>query len=174
MQRRLALRWVLVIIGLVLGAAVFANGSVLIGALIAFMALLRGFMLLSFHRTRARRSGATGSATPRPALRALVPDAFRAAATGLGVTLTTVRRDFAGGKSIAQMAADARVPVDDVVRIMVSGLSDAIDREVVAGTMSSREGAVARSRLPQWTNRLVTMHRADLERLERRTAFAAH
>ncbi len=157
----------MVAVGLTLGAVLIANGSVVVGGLIATMAILRAFMLGS---GRSRRRGMVSPAsasdgTSRLSLRPLVPDGFRAAAGAIGVNLTTLRREFAGGKSIAEMATDAHVPVDDVVRSMVGGVSVAIDRAVLDGTMSSRDASVARSRLPQWSNRLVTLHRDDVPRI---------
>jgi len=171
MERRLqqhrALRWVMVALGLVLGAVLIANGSVVIGALIATMAILRAFMLRSVPRRRFDAADQRGGpdATNGPPLRALAPDGFRAAATAIGVNLTTLRREFAGGKSIAEVATDAQVPIDDVVRSMVGGVSVSIDQAVLDGTMSARDASVARSRLPQWSNRLVTIHRDDVRRI---------
>ena len=166
MRRRQTVRWVMVVVGLALGAVLIMNGSLIVGALIATMAVLRVALLLSPRRGRTGAPGSEGGSARQP-LRELVPEGFRAAATAIGVDLTILRREFAGGKSIAEVATESRVPVDDVVRSMVGDVSLAIDHAVTAGTMSSRDATVARSRLPQWANRLVTMHREDLQRLER-------
>jgi hypothetical protein len=168
LQQRRGLRWAMVALGLVLGAMLIANGSVVIGALIATMAILRSFMLRPVQRRHVEvaSQGGEPSGTSRQLFRPLIPDGFRAAASAIGVNLTTLRGEFAGGKSIAEVATDAQVPVDDVVRSMVGSVSVAIDQAVLDGTMSSRDASVARSRLPQWSNRLVTIHRDDLPRIQ--------
>jgi hypothetical protein len=71
------------------------------------------------------------------------------------------RDAFDGGRSLAELATSAGVPVDRLVAAVVSDASAKIDQDVAGGTLTQDLAAAAKARLPMWANRLVSAHKGD-------------
>lgn len=168
------LRWAIVTIGLLVATVLLLRGNVILGGLIGAAALLRVVFLIGTSRRRSgargrgREGGAGMPGVPvRQLLRSLAPLAFEAAAPVLGVTANELRQGFRRNHSLAEVANSKGVAVDTVVQAVARDASAAIDRQVLAGTLSTDVAERARARLPMWSSRLVYGTRADLQRAGR-------
>ena len=89
------------------------------------------------------------------------------AARVIGLETNQMRRAFDEGRSIAELASDAGVPVEVIVSAIVTDATNAIDRRVGDGQMSQQQALQVKSRLPVWASRLVNFHKGDMRRLRR-------
>jgi hypothetical protein len=151
-------------IGLILGVLLILRGQLVLGLLIGGLALVR----IAFFGLFARRRRALGyrGAAGRGAqlLRSLVPGDFEAAAAALGVEPIDLRREFARGRSIAEQAEAAGVPVDSVIDAVTRYASARIDQLAADGAVSNETASEAKERLPAWAARFVGRQRRDLRR----------
>ncbi len=156
------LRWLITVVVLTLGGVLVARGHLLVGPLICGLAALRIVSMLLFARRR-RTFGKRWSSDPvRPLLRGLIRREFAVAAGTIGLDPAELRRDFAGGRSIAEVSATAGIVLDTVVRAIVADATARLDRDLADGTASPDAVAQAKARLPQWAARLAHYTRDDL------------
>ena len=163
-----ALRWLIIAVILALGIVLVTRGHLLVGSLLCGLAALRIAYLLSFaHRRRTLREGRHPDGG-RLLLRGLRRRAVTVAAATIGTEPAQLRREFAGGRSIAEIAAAAGVAPDRVVQAIAADAGAALDRSVAEGTATPDAVTQARTRLPLWSTRLVYATRDDLEALSAR------
>jgi len=171
----LALRFMILGFGFVAGMLLLTRGDVVLGAVIVGWVVLRLILLLTVRHRHGAMFGASGArgalgvglgvgpgVGPLRELRPLAPDAFRTAASKLGVEPSELRRSFTEGRSIAEVAADADVPVDRVVDAIVSDTRARLERAVSEGRMTTDDADRAKGNVPRWASRLVTTHRNEL------------
>ena len=84
------------------------------------------------------------------------------AATTIGIGPDELRRDFAGGRSIAEIAVTAGVAPERVVSAVVVDATAMLDRALTDGTAPPDAASEAKARLPIWATRLVHATRDDL------------
>ena len=111
------------------------------------------------------RSGQAGVGAVRGLLRELARPGFAVAARAIGIDASEMRREFNGGRSIAELAAGAEVPLEIVVNAMVADATQTIDRKVAAGEITEQQGQVVKARIPIWAGRLAHFHKGDLRRV---------
>ncbi len=161
------LRWVIVTLGLALGAYLIARGDLIVGVLVGGSAVLRTVYLLSVSRAWNRRANQpAGPRDPnqvRRLLRGLAHNAFEIAGGVVGVNPVELRRGFQQGRSIAEAAAARGVPVDAVIRAVVDDASASLDRAVAEGSASPQTVAQARARLQTWAARLIYGTRGEFQ-----------
>jgi hypothetical protein len=97
----------------------------------------------------------------RGLLQGLRGPAFQTAAGAIGLDPADVHRAFDQGRSLAELAAGAGVPVDTVVNAVVSDASARIDQDVATGSIDTATALQAKERLPRWANRLVNFHKGE-------------
>jgi gas vesicle protein len=76
---------------------------------------------------------------------------LEAAATALGVTADELRTELQAGKTIAQVAADQGVDVQDVIDALVAEVKEHLDEEVASGEHTQEE---ADAKLAEATTRI--------------------
>ena len=157
----LLLRWLIALVALVLGTVLVMRGHLLIGGLICALAALRVVSLLLFARPRRTFGGQWSPNPVRLLLRGLAHREFTVAANTIGVDSGELRRDFAGGRSIADAAAAAGIALDAVVGAVVTDATARLDQALTDGMASPDVVAQAKARLPQWAARLVHATRDD-------------
>ncbi len=111
------------------------------------------------------RSGPAGIGPLSGLLRELARPEFAVAARVIGLAPNDMRRAFNEGRSIAELAARAGVPLESVVSAMVADATETIDRRVAAGEMSEQQGQSVKARIPVWAGRLAHFHKGDLRRV---------
>jgi hypothetical protein len=159
-------RYLLLGFGFVLGAVLIANGSTLIGVLIAGYAAARlGFLLVLRRRHRQAFTHTTATAPTRQVLRPYARSGFVAAATTIGVSPAELRAGFDGGSSISDLAATRGVAAAGVVEAIVRSVTVDLDAAAANGSVSAQQEAQAKDLLPSWAARLVVAHKGDFERL---------
>ncbi len=141
-----------------------------IGYLIGSLALVRVVYLAGTSRRplpgRSRyAAGSPGIGPVRGLLRDLARPEFAVAAREIGIERHEMRRAFDDGRSIAELAARAGVPLERVVSAIVADATETIDRKVAAGEMSELQGQSVKARLPIWAGRLAHFHKGDLRRV---------
>ncbi len=165
-----ALRWLLVAGTLAVAAILIYRHDYLIGYLIGGLALVRVVYLLGTTRRSLPGRSRHGAGPAWPAaggglLRELARPEFAVAAREIGIERHEMRRAFDEGRSIAELAARAGVPLERVVSAMVADASEAIDRKVAAGEISEHQGLSVKARIPIWAGRLAHFHKGDLRRV---------
>ena len=108
-----------------------------------------------------------GRAKGRGVLAGLARQEFGVAAGVIGIRGIEMRRAFDEGRSIAELAAQAGVPLEQIVSAVVSDATSTIERRLELGQMAQDEAFQVRARIPVWANRLVNFHKGDLSRLRR-------
>jgi hypothetical protein len=147
-----------------IAAVLLARGDTPLGLLIAILAMVRvGYLLATSRRRRAWRPS-LGAAPARGLLQELRRPAFQTAAGVIGLDPAEVRRAFDQGRSLAELAAGAGVPVNLVVNAVVSDASARLDEQVADGRATHEAALQAKERLPRWADRLVNFHRGDRRR----------
>jgi hypothetical protein len=176
-----ALRWVLVAGSIALAVILLARRDYILGFLIGGLAVVRVVFLVGTARRRGfyprggfygggmqgpMRAGAGGGtgAGGQGTLRGLMLSEFVVAAGVIGIDLTQARDAYRGGSSLAKMASDRGVPVDQVVSAIVKDAGAKIERAVEDGTMERRFAYRLKARLPVVANRFVNHHKRDLQR----------
>ena len=151
-------------IGLILGVLLVLRGQLVLGLLIGGLALVRiAFFGVFAHRRRA--FGYRVAAGPVPELlRSFVRGDFEAAAAALGVEPIDLRREFARGRSVAEQAEAAGVPVDSVIDAVTRYASARIDQLAADGAVSNEIASQAKERLPAWAARFVERQKGDPRR----------
>jgi hypothetical protein len=162
------LRWVLVAGAAAIALILILRKDYVLGILIGAMAMLRLTLLVGTRRRRtyggpAGAGGASGSPGPGRFLPGLARSEFIVAAGVIGMDLIQMRQSYDQGRSLAEMAAGMGVPLDRVVRAIVSDAGAKIDDAVARGVIPERRGARFKSRLPVWADRLVEHRRRDFQ-----------
>ncbi len=157
-------RWVMVAIGAAIAAVLLLRGDYLLGGLIGALATVRlVYMLVFFGRRRAFRSS-YGAGPLGGDLRGLARSEFMVAAGVVGLDPAQVRRAFDQGRSLAELATGAGVPLERLVNAIVSDASAKIDQGVAGGRLTQERAREDKARLPVWASRLVKFHKGDLRR----------
>lgn len=150
------IRWVLVGVGLTLGAVLIGVGAVVVGVVLVVMAGLRAVLLVALERRArvlgsepvdGRRSGAT--------LRRLARKELDVAAGAIGIRPADLVRAVEDGRTISAVAAEAGVPSRRVVEAVVRDARAKVDRAVEAGNVAPVRARVLRHRLPYWAEHFV-------------------
>jgi hypothetical protein len=165
-----ALRWVLVAGTLAVAAVLISRHDYVIGYLIGGLALVRVVYLVGTTRRPMPGRARYGAGQAWPAgggglLRELARPEFAVAAREIGIQGQDMRRGFDEGRSIAELAARAGVPLERVVNAMVADATETIDRKVAAGEISEQQGLSVKARIPVWADRLAHFHKGDLRRV---------
>jgi hypothetical protein len=138
----------------------------IVGSLIGGLALVRVVYLVGTSRRTGRFSSRpSGTGPVRSVLRELARHEFLVAARQIGLDPKQMRRAFDEGRSIAELAAGAGVPLERVVTAMVADATRSIDGKVATGQMTAQQAERVKARLPLWAGRLATFHKGDLRRL---------
>lgn len=156
------LRWLIVAVVLALGIVLVSRGHLLMGSLLCALAALRIAFLVTLAR---RRRGLRARWSPGPErllLRALRHREVAVAAATIGTEPAALRSDFAGGRSIAEIAVAAGVAPDSVVSAVVADASAMLSRNLTDGMATPDAVARAKAELPRWATRLVHATRDDL------------
>ncbi len=156
------LRWLIVAVVLALGIVLVSRGNLLMGFLLCALAALRIAFLLAFAR---RRRGLRAGWSPDPGrllLRALRHREVAVAAATIGTEPAELRREFAGGRSIAEIAVAAGVAPDSVVSAVVADAGAMLSRNLADGMATPDAVARAKAELPRWATRLVHAKRDEL------------
>jgi hypothetical protein len=184
------LRWVMVAGAAAIAVILILRKDYVLGILIGAMAMLRLALLVGTRRRRFYRwsggSGSSGHGMPGPGtdgpysrhagaggvpggpgagrfLPGLARSEFIVAAGVIGMDPIQVRRSYNQGRSLAEMAAGAGVPLERVVSAIVSDAGAKIDDAVATGVIPERRGVRFKSRLPIWADRLVEYRRRDFQ-----------
>lgn len=156
------LRWLIIVVILVLGAVLITRGHFLVGALLCGLAALRIVYMLLFARRRRAHVSQWSPNPVRLLLRGLAHHEFAVAANTIGVDPAELRRDFAEGRSIAEVAAATGVALDSAVSAVVADATTMLD-QALADRMAPPDTVVqAKARLPHWAARLVHATKDDL------------
>ncbi|MGD0084069.1 MAG: hypothetical protein ABSD78_12850 [Acidimicrobiales bacterium] len=169
------LRWVMVAGTLAIAAVLLLRGNYILGLLIGGLAIVRVVYMVTFaRRRRAFRSsygagvgagaGAHGAGPVRELLRGLARAEFPVAAGIIGMDPAQVRTAFEQGRSLAELATGAGVPVERVVNGVASDAAARIDQGVADGRVPEERALQAKAQLPVWANRLVNFHKGDFQR----------
>jgi hypothetical protein len=148
-----------------------------VGLIVAVLVGLRILLLVpSPVRRTQRRSTGTGQSgrnvvypgrlITRQVLRPMAKDEFKIAAEMIGIDAVSVRREFGAGQSIAVMADERGVRLDQVINAVLSDVMTRIDNEVSAGRLSQEQGSLVKARAPDWVNRFVNIRRQELDRFK--------
>ena len=174
------LRLVMPLLGFAVGIVLLASGYIVVGALIGGLAAVRlAVLLMVEQKRRAWMSQATldrGPADwPPPSLwpppsptaagstgglnaegpHRLARREFAIAAATIGVDAADLGRDFADGRSIADVATAKGVAPRSVVDAIVTDAAAVIDRARSNGRLSPSTTGPNRDRLTDWATRLV-------------------
>jgi hypothetical protein len=84
------------------------------------------------------------------------------AAATIGIEPAELRRDFAGGRSIAEIATAAGVAPETVTSAVIADATAMLDKALADGTAPPQAVSQAKTRLPVWTARLIHATRDDL------------
>ena len=161
------LRCLIIAVVLALGIVLVTHGHLLVGSLLCGLAALRIAYVLSFTHRRHTQRGPGNRDGGRLLLRGLRRRAAAVAAATIGMEPAQLRREFAAGRSIAEIAVAAGVAPDRVVHAIAADASAALDHNATRGTAPNAV-TQAKTRLPLWSTRLVHATRDDLEGLPAR------
>jgi hypothetical protein len=156
--------WVMVAIGLAIATVLLLRGSYLLGLLIAALAIVRVVYVSGIARRGRSSRDLHGAGPVREVLHGLARHEFVVAAGTISLGPVEARRAFDQGRSLAELAAGAGVPVEHVVDVVVSDASAKLDREVAEGRMTQDQVRQVKARLPTWANGLVHFHKGDVQR----------
>jgi hypothetical protein len=180
---------VLVAGSLAIAAVLLLRRDYILGLLIGGLALVRVTFLVGVSSRRraarsARGAGRVGgnsfpggtdlpygadvphAGPPREVLGPLRRPEYRVAAGVIGLGPSAARRAFEGGRSLAELAAGAGVPIERVVDAIVRDASAQIDSAVAEGRVAQQRAQEAKAHLPVWAGRLVNFHKGDLQRAQ--------
>ncbi len=101
-------------------------------------------------------------------LRGLRAREVAVAAEAIGIDVGELRRQFAGGRSIAGIASGAGVTAEEVIGAVVADSMRALDEILTAATASREAVDEAKARPPLWAARLVQATKNDLRQAMRR------
>jgi len=168
----LALRWLLVAGSLTVATILLLRKDYAFGLLLAALAGIRVSYLVSVSvRRRRYRQGSDAGQTYgrnpgdiRQILRQMAQPAFKMAAMAIGLDAVQMREAFGDGQSISELALAKGVAIEHVVSAIVSDAMSKVDDYVANGTLTQQQAMQVKSRLPRWANRLVNLHRKDIER----------
>ena len=156
------LRWLIVAVILAVGIVLVAHGHLLIGSLLCGLAALR-IAYLFFLASRRRAARARWHPDPkRLLLRGLRHREVGVAAATIGAEPAELRREFAGGRSIAEIAVAAGVAPERVVSAVIADAGAMLDRSAADGMATPDAVASAKADLPRWATRLVHATSSDL------------
>ena len=156
------LRWLIVAVVLALGVVLVTRGHLLVGSLLCGLGVLRIAYLSVLTRRRSAGGRLWDTDPGRLLLRGLRPRAVTLAATTIGIEPAELRRDFAGGRSIAEIATAAGVAPERVASAVIADATAMLDRALADGTAPPQAVFQAKARLPVWTTRLIHATRDDL------------
>jgi hypothetical protein len=156
------LRWLIVALVLALGVVLVTRGHLLVGSLLCGLGVLRIAYLSVLTRRRSAGGRPWDTDPGRLLLRGLRPRAVTLAATTIGIEPAELRRDFAGGRSIAEIATAAGVAPERAASAVIADATAMLDRAVADGTAPPQAVSQAKARLPVWTTRLIHATRDDL------------
>ena len=156
-RRRLAISTAAVVLGVVL----VATGHTLVGVIISGLSAARLVILtrFPFPDGRARRSM---NAPGREWLRAQARDEFLVAAQVIGCPGVELRDHFQQGKSIADVATERSVAVEQVTTAIAADLTAKARGAADTGTLSHDDAHRIHELAPRFANRLVHGHPGDL------------
>ena len=164
----LMFRLLIWVLGLILGIFLIIYKQYLLGAVICGFALVRMIFILAF-RGRGGMGGGfggyggqRGNQPIRGMFRGMAQGEFDVAAKAIGTTTTQLREDFAGGRSIAEVATSAGVKNDLVVSAIVSDMTAKIDEAASQGKVPSQFVTRAKNWLPTWAARFVNAHKGEI------------
>jgi hypothetical protein len=162
---------------LAIAAVLLLRGNYILGLLIGGLAIVRVVYMVTFaRRRRAFRSSygagagaygagvGAGAGPVRELLRGLARAEFPVAAGIIGMDPAQVRTAFEQGRSLAELATGAGVPVERVVNGVASDAAARIDQGVADGRVPEERALQAKAQLPVWANRLVNFHKGDFQR----------
>jgi hypothetical protein len=156
------LRWLIVAVVLVWGVVLVTRGHLLVGSLLCGLGVLRVAYLLVLTRRRSAGGRRWDTDPGRALLRGLRPRAVTLAATTIGIEPAQLRREFAGGRSIAEIASAAGVAPERVANAVIADATAMLDKALANGTAPAPAVSQAKTRLPVWTSRLIHATRDDL------------
>jgi len=155
-------RWRLAInsAGLALGVILVATGHTLVGLVIGGLAAAR---LVMFTRFSFAGGGARTSMTTqnRGWLRAHARDEFVVAAGVIGCSTAELRERFQQGQSIADVAAERSVAVEQITTAISADLAAKARQEEATGTLSADDARRIGQASPRFAARIVHGHRGD-------------
>jgi len=155
-------RWRLAIngAGLALGVILLATGHTLVGLVIGGLAAARLVMFtrFSFPDRGARTNKTTQN---RGWLRAQASDGFLVAAGVIGCPPRELRERFQQGTSIADVASERSVAVEEVTTAIAADLTTKARAAEVAGTLSHDDAERVQQLAPRFADRLVHGQRGD-------------
>lgn len=170
------LRWVLIAVSLSLVVVLLVRKDYVVGLIVAVLVGVRILLMTQSPVRRApRRSGAgqsgrnvvyPGRQITRQVLRPMAKDEFKIAAEIIGIDAVSIRREFGAGQSIAVMANERGVRLDQVINTLLSDVMTRIDNEVSEGRLTQEQGNLVKARAPAWVNRFVNIRRQDLDRFK--------
>jgi hypothetical protein len=158
-------RWRLVISagGLVLGVILVAAGNTLVGVIIGGLAIARLVMFTRFSvPARGARAGMTTQ--DRQWLRAHAGEEFLVAARVLGCQGGELRDQFQQGRSIADVAAQRSIALDQVTTAIADDLAAKARDAEARGTLSAGDAQRIAQLAPRFADRIVRGHRGDFGR----------
>lgn len=97
----------------------------------------------------------------RPVLRRLWRGALRTAADALGTSAADLRAELVAGRSVAQVAEDRGVPVDDVVAALADAATSRLERAVDRGVVAQERADALLEELPERIERRLSTPRRD-------------
>jgi len=150
---------------LAIAAVLLFRGNYVLGLLIGGLALVRAGYLVTLRRRRTAFWAPSDVSSARDVLRPLARSEFQVAAGIIGLDSGQARHAFDQGRSLAEVATGAGVPVERLVTAVVSDASVKIDQDVAEGKMTQERALQAKARLPIWANRLVNFHKGDFQRV---------
>lgn len=153
--------------GLVLGVVLVAMGNVLIGVIVGGLAVARLVMFSRFSTGRRRGGRTRVNPSDRGWLRAQARDEFLVAAQVIGCPPRELRDAFQQGKSVAEIASERSVPVENVTTAVAADLDLRARNAAAAGTMSQSDAQRIHELAPQFAQRMVYGHRGEFGRLGR-------
>jgi hypothetical protein len=141
-------------------------GSVLIGVIVGGLAVARLVMFSRFPTGRRGGGGGRGRANPsdREWLRAQARDELLVAAQVIGCAPRELRDRFQQGTSVADIATERSVPVENVTTAVAADLDLKARNAAAAGTMSESDAQRIHELAPQFAQRMVYGHRGDFGR----------
>ena len=154
----------MIALGLAIATVLLLRGSYLLGLLIAALAVARVAYVLGITRRRRSRRDLFEAGPVREVLRGFARSEFIVAAGIISLGPAQVRRSFDEGRSLAELATVAGVPVERMVDAVVRDTSAKLDREVAEGKLTQAQAHQVEARLPSWANGLVHFHKGDLQR----------
>jgi polyhydroxyalkanoate synthesis regulator phasin len=89
-----------------------------------------------------------------PGIKGLIGKGVDTAAGALGITADELKADLKGGKSIADVAAEKKVPLDTVTKALTDAATKAVDDAVASGKLSKDQADKIKANLSATIERL--------------------